>query len=305
MASVDIGTNSVLLLVVQRDADGGLRRLEEQCLITRLGQNVDRSGQLAPAAVQRTVEALRSFAETMERLDVQWRGAVGTAVLRDAADAGPARRAMEQELGCELQIISGQREARLVLAGVRGSLGRLEPGSLVFDVGGGSTELILCGPGAEPGALISLELGSVRMTERLLAADPPPAAELTTLRQAVAAQLAQLPSPPWGVAQQLVGIAGTVTTLATIQLGLRRYDSEQVNGLPLTRDQIETQLQRLAAMTLAQRKQLAGLSAGRADIIVAGACIVLEIMERFGATRLQVCDRGVRWGLLWETAPRK
>lgn len=296
LAAVDIGTNSVLLLIVEH-RDGGLHRLHETFIITRLGQGVDRSGRLAPEAVARTLEALGRFAVTMEEYGVSRRAAVGTAVLRDAG-SGEAREAMEEVLGCTLEVISGRREAELVAAGVRGDLGALEAGTLLFDVGGGSTELVLAGEDGDL-ELVSLELGSVRMTERFGLTDPPGAEELLALRAAARRQLDALPTPPWR-ARRLVGLAGTVTTLATLQLELERYDSERVNGLRLSRMQIEDRLADLASIPLSQRQQVAGLSAGRADIIVAGVCIVAEIMARFNVDELQVSDRGVRWGLLWE-----
>ena len=298
LAAVDIGTNSVILLVVDT-ADGGLTWRHEEFTITRLGQGVDASGRLAPEAVARTVAALGTFDATMVRLGVDRRAAVGTAVLRIAGEDG-ARRSMEQALGCAVEVASGRREAELVLAGVQGSLGALAPGTVVFDVGGGSTELVLCA-GAGPEELISLELGSVRMTERFLDRDPPGAVALETLRAAVRAELASLPRSPW-TAQHLIGMAGTVTTLTTMRLGLAGYDTEQVNGQRLTRAWVERRIQDLAAMSLDQRRQVVGLSPGRADIIIAGACIVAEIMERFGSAGLRVSDRGVRWGLLWELA---
>ena len=298
LASVDIGTNSVVLLVVERREEARLQWLHEEFVITRLGQGGDRSGRLAPEAVERTLAALRSFASTMERLGVARRAAVGTAVLRDAGEAAAARRSMAAVLGCAVEVVSGRREAELVLAGVQGSLGPLAPGTLVFDVGGGSTELVLLSD-AGPEELVSLELGSVRMTERFLQADPPRPEELTALRRTVRRQLAALPASPW-TAGHLVGIAGTVTTLATMHLALAKYDTEQVNGLWFTREQIEDRLAGLASLTLDQRKEVVGLSPGRADIIIAGACIVAELMERFGAARLRVSDRGVNWGVLWE-----
>ena len=297
LASVDIGTNSVVLLVVDRHEEA-LQWLHEEFSIPRLGQGVDRSGRLAPEAVERTLAALRSFASTLERLGVERCVAVGTAVLRDAGEAAAARRSMEQILGCAVEIVSGRREAELALAGVQGSLGPLAPGTLVFDVGGGSTELVLSAD-AGPGEMISLELGSVRMTERFLRSDPPRPGELAPLRAAVGRQLAALPASPW-TAAHLVGLAGTVTTLATMHLALEKYDTEQVNGLWLTKEQIEDRIQELAGQTLDQRKEVVGLSPGRADIIITGACIVAELMERFDCARLQVSDRGVRWGLLWD-----
>jgi len=297
LASVDIGTNSLVLLVVDSEGDA-LSWVHEEFAITRLGQGVDEHGRLAPEAVERTVAALRTYAATMDRLGVERRAAVGTAVLRDAGEDAD-RLALEQAVGCPVEVISGQREAELVLAGVQGSFGALQPGTLLFDVGGGSTELVLCSDaGLEQ--MVSLHVGSVRMTERFVSTNPPDPRELLALRRAVRDQLAALPAPPWPDEAALVGLAGTVTSLATMQLGLQEYDTERVNGIWLGREQVEERIGNLAAMTLAQRNYVIGMPAGRGDIIVCGACIVAELMDRFGCERLRVSDRGVRWGLLWE-----
>ena len=304
LAAVDIGTNSVLLLIVELQPDGQLRTLHEECRATRLGQGRSDQRGLDPAAVARTVEGLEQLAATMAQLSVSWRGAVGTAVLRRAPGADAARRSMEAALGCPVEVVSGEREAQLALAGARGSLGALPGRCLLLDVGGGSTELVLC-QDDQPRELSSLPLGAVWLTERHLDQDPPAAEQLASLDAEVARQLSRLADPPWGGVQRLVGSGGTVTTLATMKLGLERYDTEQVNRLQLKRSEVAQQAARLAALPLEQRRQVAGLPPARADIIIAGASVVATVMDHFGARDLQVCDRGVRWGLIWEQLARR
>jgi exopolyphosphatase/guanosine-5'-triphosphate,3'-diphosphate pyrophosphatase len=299
LATVDIGTNSVLLLVVTRLEDGALRAEVERCVITRLGQAVDQTGQLAPAAVERTLAALRSLAREMEEHEVSARAAIGTAVLRDAEDAADFLERAEAALGCPVEVVSGRREAELVLRGVRAGLaGRLPASVTLFDVGGGSTELVHC-EGDEVLELTSLDLGAVRLTERHLRGDPPAAAEVAALRRATAAALESISPARWR-ADQVVGIAGTVTTLATVQQGLDDYDTDRVNGSHLTREQIHTMTRRFAALDLAARRAIVGLEPGRADVILAGGLIVTALLDRLGAAGLTVCDRGVRWGLIRE-----
>ncbi len=308
-AALDIGTNSVLLLVVRAEG-GGLVRLHERCAITRLGEGVDASGELDAGAVARTLAALQAMVAEMGDLGVDRVGAIGTAVLRRVTNGERFTRAAEALLGCPIEVVSGRREAELVVVGVIGALGSQPPGTVIFDVGGGSTELVLVGGADGPGRgaveLSSLELGAVRLTERYLGGDPPLAAELEVARAEVSARLGELPATfdprpaTSGAEQALVGVAGTVTTLATVKLALAEYDTEQVNGLPLERGEIAAQIACYAGMALAERRAIVGLEPQRADVILGGALIVDGVLEHFGAERLRVCDRGVRWGLARE-----
>ncbi len=298
---MDVGTTSVLLLVA-RQQGGQLQAVEEACVITRLGQGVDRCGRLAPEARARTLAALRQMGQRLDALGVRRRWAVGTSVLRDARDAASFAGQAEGVLGCPLVVVDGAEEAALVLAGVQGALGPQPAGSLICDVGGGSTELIRCAGQGQVPDLLSLDLGSVRLTERHLSADPPDAAQVGQLRREVRRALAELPAP-FARPQRLVGVAGTVTTLAAIHLGLPRYDTAQVNGLELTLPDVERMVERLCALPLHRRAALAGLEPARADIIVAGALLVQALLQSLALPGLQVCDRGLRWGLLWRQLP--
>lgn len=303
LAAVDIGTNSVLLLIAARGPDGSLEAVHESCTITRLGQGVDATGRIADEAYERTVAELRRCAATMHDHDVGPRGALGTSALRDADNGAALREEAAAILGCPLQVVDGAREAALVLAGVRSSFGALPPGTVLFDVGGGSTELIRVASGGADPELASLDLGAVRLTERHLHHDPPTRAQVDLCRRDAAALLVRLDpaafGPPTG---ELVGIAGTVTTLAAVELGLQRHDSARINGHRLDRAQVQAQIMRYAELPRAEREQIVGLEPARADVILAGAVVVDAVLEHFGATGLRVSDRGVRWGLAAELA---
>jgi len=304
LATVDIGTNSVLLLVAERAPSGGLRALEERCIITRLGGGVDRRGRLDPVAIERTLEALRGCRAIMDELGVTARAAVGTSALRDAGDAAAFLAPAEALLGCPVEVVSGRREAALVLRGVRGGLGAGLPAeAVIFDVGGGSTELIRCRAG-EVEELISLEIGAVRLTERHLRADPPGPEEVAALERAVGAALAGLPPAPLPTGG-VVGIAGTVTTLAAVHQALERYDTERVNGSTLGAAEVQALARRFAALPLAARRRMTGLEPARADVILAGTLIVVALLIHLAADAMTVCDRGVRWGLLRELLDRE
>jgi exopolyphosphatase / guanosine-5'-triphosphate,3'-diphosphate pyrophosphatase len=297
LSSIDIGTNSVILLVAEH-GPGGLRAVKEVCAITRLGQGVSQTGRLDPAACARTLDTLRSYAQILEDLGVERRSALGTAALREANNSAPFLQQAATVLGCAVEVISGDREAQLTLSSVQGALGALLPRTLIFDVGGGSTELIVYHPQL-PAVLTSLPLGAVRLTERLFLHDPPLADEIAQVRRQIAGALGNLGST-FHAPRQLIGIGGTVTTLASVQLELKTFNGEQINGLTLTHRQVSAQETRYAQLALAERQTIVGLDPARADIILAGTLIVLGLQELLGGESFQVCDRGVRWGLLWE-----
>jgi exopolyphosphatase/guanosine-5'-triphosphate,3'-diphosphate pyrophosphatase len=234
---------------------------------------------------------------------------VGTSALRDAEGAEAFLDEAERILGVRPRVIAGDEEARLTFRGALSGL-KLAGKLLVFDVGGGSTELIVGdasereAPGAAklaaPQGRVSLNIGSVRLFERHVHSDPPTFAEIANLEQQIASELASAAplSRVAGEAITLVGVAGTVTTLKALELGLERYDATLVHGAVLTLSAVEMLCQRLSALTLAERKRLPGLEPKRADVIVAGAFIVRDLLRRAGASEMVVSDRGVRFGLL-------
>jgi len=225
---------------------------------------------------------------------------VATSAARDAANGAEFFEAARREAGLAPEVVSGDEEARLVWASAWRDFG-LPAGLCVLDVGGGSTEVCL-GEGPAPRARRSLQLGAVRLTERVAPPDPPDPASMALLRlraaealAPAAALLADGPRPA-----RMVGVAGTVTTLAAVSRELPRYDAERVHGSELALGELEALQVRLSALTTAERARLPGMEPKRADVIVAGSAIVTEAMRLLGFDRLTVSDRGVRWGLLYD-----
>ena len=299
LGALDVGSNTVLMLVAEATPPATVTKIAELSRITRLGRGVDANGALDPEAAARTLETIDEFAARARELGAERILAVATAALRDARDGPEFIARVKQRAGVELEIVSGESEARLAwLAAIRGL--KLDPAArlLVVDIGGGSTELIRSAPGGAP-TLISLQLGSVRLTERIVRHDPPTAREAADLRLACDEALRALGGD--FTPSVMVGIAGTVTTVCAVALGLKHYDAAIVHGYRLTLNQTLGALARFGAVPLAERRQLPGLEPGRADVIFAGAAILERVMAHFGLSEVIVSDQGVRWGLMWRT----
>jgi exopolyphosphatase/guanosine-5'-triphosphate,3'-diphosphate pyrophosphatase len=291
VAAIDIGTNSVRSLIV--DARGG--ELERSMRITRLGQGVDERGALQPAAMERTLSVLSEYGASLRRYGVERARAVATSAARDASNGELFLNAVEQALGVRPELISGDEEARLSFNGAISGLS-LEAGPfLVFDIGGGSTELVF--GGSAPEAAISLQMGCVRMTERFLKSDPPAAGELQACRSEVQRLLAAVRGvmDP-GKARLVVGLAGTVTSLAALNLGLERYDASRTHHSRLARSQVHALTQRLANVPVQARRQLLAEPA-RAEVIVGGALVLAGLLEELGIDELLVSERDILDGL--------
>ncbi|HSC86536.1 MAG TPA: Ppx/GppA phosphatase family protein [Polyangiaceae bacterium] len=311
LASIDVGTNSVLLTIADHVA-GVLTPVLERATVTRLGQEVDRTGRLHPDACARTWACLSAYREQMTAAGVTALAAVGTSALRDVEEGRTFLARAEEILGQPLEVISGEREAELTFGGALSGLSVSEGESLfVFDIGGGSTELVWGRLAADASGRLrprieratSLQLGSVRLHERFRLGDPVEPAALEALGAQVRDALRAYDSAPSG-AQRVVGVAGTVTTLAALALGLERYDGAIVHGATFERADVWALAQRLAGLPLAERIGLAGLDPGRADVIVSGARLCAELLDWLGASSLQASDRGVRYGLLEELSAR-
>jgi exopolyphosphatase/guanosine-5'-triphosphate,3'-diphosphate pyrophosphatase len=303
VATIDIGTNSVLLLVAER-RNGAVVPVLERATITRLGRGVDKTRVFDPAAVEATLACLAAYAEEIRGAGVTRVDVVGTSAMRDARGGEDFRDRAAALLGVAPRIISGHEEAELTFAGALSGL-EIEGPALVFDLGGGSTELIRGEVRAGVSTLasaLSIDVGSVRLTERCLPSDPPSTAEIAevrrTTRALLDAALVTLGAPE--TAAQLVGVAGTVTTLAAFALGVAPYDPSRIHGARISAETIARSVHDLAALTVAQRRALPTIDPKRADVIVAGAVITDEILtwsRPFTRGDLLVSDRGVRWGL--------
>jgi exopolyphosphatase/guanosine-5'-triphosphate,3'-diphosphate pyrophosphatase len=295
VAAIDIGTNSTLLLVAERRGTA-LVPVLERATITRLGRGVDRTRTLDAAAVEDTLACLGGYAEEIRRAGATRVDAVGTSAMRDAAGGEAFRRRAGELLGREPRVISGDEEAELTFAGALAGLG-LDGPVIVFDLGGGSTEIIRGRAGAVDvrERAVSLDIGSVRLTERHLHGDPPSAAEIAAVRADARAGLAGLGAGWTGA--PVVGVAGTVTTLAAYALAVAPYDAARVHGARLGAATVHRVAAALARLSLAERRVLPAIEPKRADVIVAGATIVEEVLAWAGVPELVVSDRGVRWGL--------
>jgi exopolyphosphatase/guanosine-5'-triphosphate,3'-diphosphate pyrophosphatase len=304
VATIDIGTNTVLLLIVEKE-DGRLVPIVDRAEITRLGQGVDRTRALAPEAVERTLRCLSEYASIIRSKGVDRVDAVGTSAMRDAGGSGEKNEFIDRAtaiLGVAPRVVSGDEEALLAFAGGLLDLG-LEGEITAFDVGGGSTEIIqgrLTNGRAEVHHRKSLDIGSVRLFERHVRADPPSAVEMSVVRAFVLDQLLGLAPPPEG--RPLVGMAGTVTTLAAVARGIDPYDPSRVHGMRLSAAEIAATGRRLTDLPIAERKTVAGLEPKRADVIPVGAVIVEAVLAWARAREVIVSDRGVRWGLALELA---
>ncbi len=308
VAAIDVGTNTTRLLVAELRA-GSYRELDRRLAFTRLGERVDASRRLQPDAIERTVEAIADFCAVAGELGVQRLRLAGTSALRDAANREEFVEVASRVIGGEPEILSGTREAELSFAGAVHDLG---PGRyLVTDIGGGSTELVAGDPGGVQSAggpdgldgAVSLDIGSVRLTERHLRSDPPSTEELSALETSIDRALDEVETkiPRMGQAR-LVGVAGTVTSLAAMRLGLEIYDPAKTHGLTLELGEV-TQLYRgLAHMAIQQRRRIAALPPGRADVIVAGASILVRIMARWSFAEIVCSEKDILDGLVLEMA---
>ena len=303
LAALDVGSNTVLMLVAELSG-GKIRPLAELMKITRLGRGVDRTGMLDPGAATLTLDTIAEFVEKARALGADKILTAATAALRDARNGPELIQQVRHRTGVDLEIISGQTEAQLnFLAAVHG-LG-IDPAQamLIVDIGGGSTELIRC-EGAAPSAMASLQIGSVRLTERFVRHDPPTAEERTQIYEIVRDKIAALEWKNFRPAH-LVGVAGTVTTVAAVSMELNTSDHSGVHGHQLTNDQVSETARRFFSLTVEQRRQLPGMVEGRADVICAGAAILDCITQFFGADTVTVSNQGVRWGLVYRELERE
>jgi exopolyphosphatase/guanosine-5'-triphosphate,3'-diphosphate pyrophosphatase len=303
IATIDIGSNSVLLLVAEISG-GALRPVVERATVTRLGEGVDRNRRLLPEACERTLACLTKYAEAIREHRATQLDVVGTSAMRDAAGGQDFIARAAEILGVAPRVIDGQEEARLTFAGALSGL-PIAGKVTVFDIGGGSTEIVggeIDAHGRRIASAVSLDIGSVRLFERHVRSDPATTSELQRVEDDIARALKDAPKPERGAT--LVGVAGTVTQLAALELELTQYDSAQVHGRELRRSTVDRLASQLAALTVDGRRALTGMERSRADVILVGSAIARAVLEWSGLGKVIVSDRGVRWGLCEELAAR-
>ena len=297
---VDLGTNSIRLLVASAgpSEDLGLEEFARDMVITRIGEGVDRTGRIDPEALFRTVDVLGRYCRRARALHAEPLRVSATAAVREASNRDELEASVRTHAGSKLEVITGEREAALSFLGATHGLDAPDP-FLVLDIGGGSTEFAV---GTEqPDASISTPMGSVRLTERLIRTDPPSEVELASVRDAVRVILNDVESSvPVRTARTLVAVAGTPTTIQAISLGLPFYDPEAIHRSWLSVREAERVLEELARLTTDERSAIRVMAPGRADVIVAGAVILVEAMRRFGFERALVSETDILDGLALE-----
>jgi exopolyphosphatase/guanosine-5'-triphosphate,3'-diphosphate pyrophosphatase len=293
VAVVDMGTNSTRLLIAEV-ADGRVAEVERRSTVTRLGRGVDTSGQLAAEAIDEVCEIVGEYIALYTDLGAERVAAIATSAVRDASNGDAFIAELRERFALDARTLSGDEEARLTFLGA--CSGRTCDHTLVVDIGGGSTELVI-GTGDSVDFHVSMQAGVVRHTERYLTTDPPRAADLEELAADVRRQIERaMADEPAARAEEGIAVAGTPTSLAAMDLELDTYDPEQVHGHRLGLPSIQHMLSRLASLPLAERLELTGLQAGRAPTIVAGVVILAEVMRAFELEDVEVSEHDILYG---------
>ena len=291
---IDIGTNSTRLLIADV-GPSGLEEVERISTVTRLGRGVDHSGNLSAEAIEDVCEVVGDYLERIAALVATPISVIATSAVRDAANGGAFVAELRERFGLDTEVLSGEREAELTYLGAISGGGR-DGSILVCDIGGGSTEIVV-GTGGEIEFHASLQIGVVRHTERFLADDPPTAAQLDALATDVHKRLDEalggVALPP---VERAVGVAGTPSSLAAVDLALEPYDPKAVEGHPLSLETVQTWLSQLASLPLAERREVTGIHPDRAQAIVAGLVILIEVMRAFDLEQIEVSEHDILYG---------
>ena len=297
IAVIDIGTNSTRLFIADVEQGRITNQLERESIVTRLGSGVDSSGQLNQEAIERTYKVLERYRESIERHQPDRAVAVLTSAVRDASNGAEFARTVEERFGVTPHVLSGDEEAQATFLG---AMSGRDPSdrtpTLVVDIGGGSTELVI-GNNHDVSFHVSTQAGVVRQTERHLHTDPPRSEEQDELAQDVRSIIeAAVPEDRRRAVERLIGVAGTATSLGAIAQDLEPYDPDKVHGYELRREQCEQILERLAALPLEERRRVKGLHPDRAPTIVAGVLILIEVLRLFDLERLEVSEHDILQG---------
>ncbi len=301
-AVIDIGTNTLLLLIVDETGTP----VVDLCRFGRLGQGLDATGQLSPDAIERSLEICSEYRRVLGEHGTVRPHVIATQALREAKNARDFITPAEVILCAKIEVIAGKREAELAFTAVARTFPELSGTSyIVVDVGGGSTELITT-DGTRVVSAVSVPIGAVRLTERHFSTtaghgDPPTRDEIRALDEDIARHLAPLVLPT-GV--PVVATAGTATTIAAMKLALAEWDPVAVTGLRISPSEVDEILGRLLESSVAERKAIAGVEPQRADVVAAGVAIYASVLRRVEAPVMITCDRGIRWGLAYECLPR-
>jgi exopolyphosphatase/guanosine-5'-triphosphate,3'-diphosphate pyrophosphatase len=296
-AVIDLGTNSVKFHIGETDGHGDWRTVVDRSAVTRLGEGLEATGEIAPAALERTVQALEAMTQEARAQSVRAMVAVATAGMRVARNRDDVVAAIRDRTGLDVEVLPGEEEARLAYLAAVNALGPRDGPTVVFDTGGGSSQFTF-GRGPHIEERFSLKVGAVRYMEKFGLDHAVTPGVIHDVTRSLATDLARLDGRNDSYA--LVGIGGAVTTMAAVVHGMTQYDASVIAGTVLTSSEADRQVDLYASMSAADRRMIAGMPPARADIILAGACIVRAIMERLHAGRVTVSDRGLRHGVLIE-----
>lgn len=296
-AVIDVGTNSVKFHIAERRDDGSWRTIVDRAEVTQLGEGLREGGGFAQGAMKRTVDAIVDMADEARRRGVAALAAVGTMGLRVAGGTDGFIAAVKESCGVDIEVLSGAEEARLAYVAAVSGLDLASGHLVVFDTGGGSTQFTM-GYDAQVEERFSLNIGAVRLTEEFGLDRPVLVDDLNKALTAISRELRRLDSFPRP--DKLVGMGGAVTSMSAVMLGLSAYDPDLVHGSVLSRNEVDRQIELYRSRDAAARRQIVGLQPRRAEVILAGACVVRTVMEKLGRETLSVSDRGLRHGLLEE-----
>jgi exopolyphosphatase/guanosine-5'-triphosphate,3'-diphosphate pyrophosphatase len=296
VASIDIGTNTILLLISEVKR-GKIHPLFEMETVVRLGEGVQKNKMLLKEAMERGLQTLAQYLKRCQAMEVQKIFAAGTSALREAKNSEDFLKGAKEKLNLSIEVISGEEEAQLSFLAVANDLKEVKKPVLVVDVGGGSTEFIL-GKGDQISHWISLPLGSVRFTEEFLCSDPIQEEEWEKMERKIQGHLVNIPhskEPP-----SMVAVGGTATTLASVEMGLEEFIAEKIHHFILKKGELGKQLLRYRSKTIEERKKIPGLPVARADVILAGGTILYLAMEELKCSSVLISCHGVRYGLLYK-----
>ena len=296
-AVIDIGTNSVKFHIGERRAEGSWATLVDRAKVTRLGEGIAETGDIAPAAIERTVAAIATMATEARSNRASALVAVGTMGMRSAGNSDAFIARVREQTGVTIEVIPGEEEARLAYLAAVAGLGLTDGRRVVFDTGGGSTQFTI-GDGRTVDEQFSVDVGAVRLTSEFGLGERLSRERLDEAMIAIAGEFGRLDgltSP-----DALVGMGGAITNMTAVMLGLAPYDPEVVQGTVLTRAAVDRQIELYRSYDVEQRREIVGLQPKRADVILAGACVVRTVMDKLGMNALTVSDRGLRHGVLLE-----
>jgi exopolyphosphatase/guanosine-5'-triphosphate,3'-diphosphate pyrophosphatase len=294
-AVIDIGTNSVKFNISERRDDGSWRTIVDRADITRLGEGLEKTGEISSEAMDRTVSAIVAMVDEAHKNNVVQIAAVGTMGMRTARNSQQFIDAVEQKCGVKVEVISGDEEGRLAYIAVKSGLGLADSSLAIFDTGGGSSQFTF-GHGSTVQERFSVNVGAVRYTAQFHLDNAVPPEQLQAALDALSEDLARLNNRP--VPDSLVGMGGAVTNIAAVQHKMEKYDPNVIQGSTVERAEVDRQIELYRSQLVDDRRKIVGLQPKRADVILAGACVVKTVMDKLQKTSLRVSDRGLRHGLL-------